>query len=121
LYEWLGSSPLRHPASAPRAKLTAAPARPTLRKTPTSGGQCARSGACHTPKNTTQHEEQPHSSGGGAMSMRKAALFAVSLAVVAAALIGIPRLLQSQGSGFQLVEATIEDVHRAIQDGSLTC
>src|SRR5690606_30935320 len=55
------------------------------------------------------------------MSMRKAALFAVSLAVVAAALIGIPRLLQSQGSGFQLVEATIEDVHRAIQDGSLTC
>ena len=50
------------------------------------------------------------------MSILRATLFAVVLAALAVA-----HTVQSQESPFQLVEATIADVHRAIQQGQMTC
>src|SRR5687768_15052549 len=51
---------------------------------------------------------------------------AAAVIVVLVALVGAPRLLQSQGGGtaagtFRLEEATIADVHRAIQQAQISC
>jgi amidase len=59
------------------------------------------------------------------MSIGKRALFIVPLTLFVAALVGLP-LVQSQGAqsqpdGFEIVEATISDVHRAIQQGQISC
>ena len=59
------------------------------------------------------------------MSIGKRALFVVPLTLFVIALVGLP-LVQSQGAQsqpgrFELVEATIADVHRAIQQGQITC
>src|SRR5512134_1729336 len=60
------------------------------------------------------------------MSIGKGIGFIVAPALLVAALVGVP-LLRSQGvtsqpsSRFELVEATIADVHRAIQQGQITC
>ena len=56
-------------------------------------------------------------------------LYSIGVLAVIAALVGIvgaPRLLRSQGTAaqgnaFHLEEATIADVHRAIQQGQITC
>src|SRR5688572_25382854 len=59
------------------------------------------------------------------MSIGKRALFIVPLALFVVALVGLPLVrsqgIQSQPGRFELVEATIADVHRAIQQGQLTC
>jgi len=59
------------------------------------------------------------------MSIAKRALFIVPLTLFAAALVGLSlvksRGAQSQEGGFELVEATIADVHRAIQQGQISC
>ena len=59
------------------------------------------------------------------MSIGKRALFVVPLTLFAITLVGLP-LVQSQGAQsqpgrFEVVEATIADVHRAIQQGQITC
>jgi amidase len=63
------------------------------------------------------------------MAIRKRTLYtieAVLAAIAILAAIGVPVLMQSQnaepaGGAFQLEEATIADVHAAIQSGQLTC
>ena len=62
-----------------------------------------------------------------AISTRKLYIIeAAAVVIVIAALAGAPRLLQSQGGGtaggpFRVEEATIADVHRAIQQAQITC
>lgn len=52
------------------------------------------------------------------MTIRQGIIFALGLGAMAA----MPsRHIQAQKSSFQLEEATIADVHRAIQDGRITC
>ncbi len=59
------------------------------------------------------------------MSIRKISLYFAPPALLVLALAGLLLLLapgaQSQGAGFQLEEATIADVHRAIRAGQITC
>jgi Asp-tRNA(Asn)/Glu-tRNA(Gln) amidotransferase A subunit family amidase len=59
------------------------------------------------------------------MSIRRVGLAVVSLAVVAAALVGLPQLVSQDapppGTAFQLQEATIAGVHQAIQQGQIAC
>ena len=56
---------------------------------------------------------------------QRTALFVVPPAVLVLALIGLPFLRREsaapQQAPFELVEATIGDVHRAIQQGQITC
>ena len=58
------------------------------------------------------------------MSIGKRALFIVPLALFVVALVGLPLVrsqgAQSQPGRFEVVEATIADVHRAIQQGQIT-
>src|SRR5881628_1381698 len=59
------------------------------------------------------------------MSATQRALFVVPPALLVLALIGVPFLRRQSGAPqqlqFELVEATISDVHRAIQQGQITC
>ena len=52
------------------------------------------------------------------MSVLRATFFAAGLALVA---LMQSEEVRSQGAAFRLEEATIADVHRAIQQGQLTC
>ena len=58
------------------------------------------------------------------MSAGKRALLIIPLTLFVIALIGLALVrsqAQSQEARFELVEATIADVHRAIQQGQITC
>src|SRR5438128_1530292 len=59
------------------------------------------------------------------MSATQRALFVVPPALLVLALIGVPFLRRQSGAPqqlqFELVEATISDAHRAIQQGQITC
>ena len=56
------------------------------------------------------------------MAISRQTLYLGAAAAVVVAALGVPRLLQSQGARppgpFRIEEATIADVHRAIQQGA---
>src|SRR3972149_6885890 len=59
-----------------------------------------------------------------AMSIGKTSVYFVPPVLLVFTLVGLPlrsQGIQTQGGRFQLEEATITDVHRAIQAGQLTC